>query len=105
MKKLILAIAPLACSAHAEFMTGNDLLNRLQGTTTDQVLGLGYVMGVFDSQRGSMVCPPSQITAGQTKDIVQNYLLSNPQHRHLTGDLLTVVALGSVWPCKKGNGV
>jgi hypothetical protein len=105
MKKLILATALLAGSAHAEFMTGNDLLDKLTGTTTDQVLGLGYILGVFDASRGTYICPPGQITAGQTRDIVKGYLERTPQQRHNTGDLLVVVALGQVWPCKKGNGV
>lgn len=107
MKRAAIALTLMsALTARAEFMSGNDLLDKLTGTTTDQVLGLGYVLGVFDSRRGVDICPPGQITAGQTRDIVKGYLDRNPQHRHHTGDLLTVVALGTVWPCaKKGSGV
>jgi hypothetical protein len=105
MKKLILSAALLAGSAHAEFMNGNDLLDKLTGTSTDQVLGLGYILGVFDASRGTYICPPGQITAGQTRDIVKGYLERNPQHRQNTGDLLTTIALATVWPCKKGSGV
>jgi hypothetical protein len=107
MKKLILATALLAGSAHAEFLSGNELLSRINGTGIDQALALGYVMGVFDVQHSSGVCPPGQVTAGQVRDIVKNYLERTPQNRHMTADVLTLVALGIVWPCKqqKGNGV
>ncbi len=107
MKKLLLALALVAGSAHAEFWNGNDLLEKMTGTNMEQIMALGYVMGVFDSQRSSTICPPtnSGITAGQMRDVVKNYLERNPQHRHHTGDLVTVVALATVWPCKKGNGV
>ncbi len=107
MKKLLLALAFVAGSAHAEFWDGNELFAKMNGSGMEQIMALGYVMGVFDSQRSSTVCPPvnSGITAGQMRDVVKNYLDRNPQHRHHTGDLLTVVALSSVWPCKKGNGV
>lgn len=106
MKKLILATALLAGSAHAEFLTGNELLTRMNGSTTDQVLALGYVMGVFDAQNHIGFCQPGQVSAGQARDIVKNYLERSPQHRHLTADVLAIVALGTAWPCKqKGNGV
>jgi hypothetical protein len=107
MKRLLLACTLVASGAtHAEFWNGNDLLMRMNGQPVEQMQALGYVMGVFDSQRSQTICPPSdQITAGQTRDIVRSYLERNPQHRHHTGDLLTTVALATVWPCKKGNGV
>lgn len=97
----------LCGAAHAEFMTGNQLYSKLTSPGLDQVLGLGYVMGVFDTKRGVDFCPPSEVIAGQVKDIVQGYLERNPQHRQLTGDVLTIVALSSVWSCKqqKGSGV
>lgn len=107
MKKLILATALLAGSAHAEFFTGNQLLSHMRGSTIEKALGTGYVMGIFDANHSKAVCPPDQVTSGQARDIVQNYLEEKPQHRHLTADVLTIVALASVWPCKqqKGNGV
>ena len=107
MKKLVLAMSLLASSAHAEFFTGNNLYSKLTSSGMDQILALGYVMGVFDTKRGVDFCPPGEVVAGQVKDIVQNYLERAPQHRHLTGDILTLAALGSVWPCKqqRGNGV
>ncbi len=107
LKALAFGLALTAGSAHAEFWSGNDLLEKMAGSNMEQIMALGYVMGVFDSQRSNTICPPtnSAITAGQMRDVVRSYLERNPQHRHHTGDLLTIVARGTAWPCKKGNGV
>ena len=108
MKKLI-ALTLLACaSAHAEFFTGNDLLQKLNGSAMESMVGLGYVMGVFDAARGAEHCPPDSITAGQVRDMVKLHLENTPSTRHFVADVQVRYVLGKAWPCadkKKGAGV
>lgn len=103
MKKIII-IAALACgTAHAEFYTGNDLLERMNGTESQKLIALGYVGGVSDSLNNRMICMPSA-TLGQTRDIVKQYLENNPSLRHYSADSLIQSALAPIWPCaKKGS--
>jgi len=111
MKHIILCTALLVGgAARAEFFDGNTLLQRMTGNHSEQMNALDYVMGVADSYNGKEFCPRSgNITSGQINDVVKVYLERNPSLRHLTGDLLTMVALSQVWPCPKnnqrGNGV
>ena len=107
MKKAIFALVMLASvSAHAEFRTGNELHSQLNGTHGQQMLSLGYVMGVADALRSVTICPPETLTAGQASDMVKKYLEDNPAVRHLAGDAIVNRVLSSVWPCaRRGNGV
>lgn len=104
MKRALVLVALMAGAAHAEFWDGNTLLQRMMGNHSEQMNALGYVMGVADSYNGKEFCPRSgNITSGQINDVVKVYLERNPSLRHLTGDLLTMVALSQVWPCPKNN--
>lgn len=105
MKKLLLAAALMCGAAHAEFYTGNDLLAKLNGDFGDKMVGMGYVMGVFDVARGVEHCPPDNITAGQVRDMVKNHLEATPSTRHFVADVQVRYVLKSAWPCKKGTGV
>jgi hypothetical protein len=109
MKKLLLILAVFSASAHAEFYTGNDLYNKQTSTSTiDQMVGLGYVVGVFDTSKGITHCGPPNVTAGQIDDMVKNYLASNPAIRHLPADLLVQGTLAQAWKCqdkKKGSSL
>ncbi len=108
MKKLLLCLALVSGSAQAEFMDGNKLLSDMQGTTTDQIHSIGYVVGVADAIRGVVYCPPSNVTAGQLTDMVKNYLINTPAIRHNTGDRIVSHVLKMMWPCPtrpQGTGV
>ena len=106
MKKLLLATALMCGAAHAEFYTGNDLLSKQQSSSTvDNMVALGYVMGVFDATRGEAHCPPDNVTAGQVKDMVRNHLEATPSTRHYVADMQVRYVLNRAWPCaKKGSG-
>lgn len=97
MKKTLVAaiIALTGASAQAEFLTGNELLQRIDSTDgIERSVGLGYVMGVFDMGLGVLWCDVStKVTAGQVRDITRSYLHSNPDTRHLTADVLVTRAL------------
>lgn len=107
MKKLLVALLMIPAVANAQFRTGNQLLTELQSTETlDRLYGLGYVVGVSDTMLNINHCPPGGITAGQVSDMTKNYLINNPQMRHLAADGLVLMVLRQAWPCaKKGKGV
>ena len=100
MKKLFLLLAFVSASASAEFYTGNDLWERLNGTEVQRHFALGYVAGVADSLNNRIICMPSA-TLGQTRDIVKQYLENNPSIRHYSADSLIQSVLSSMWPCQK----
>ena len=105
MKKLIVSLLFVPTMASAEFLSGNSLLRDMKSDVMDQMLALGYVMGVIDVFTNSTICPPPGITAGQVKDIVQRHLEDNPGSRHFTADSLIRNKLERIWPCAKGRGV
>lgn len=104
VKKLALVALLVASSAHAEFMTGNQLLNDMNGDHSDRMLALGYVMGVHDSTRNVTHCSPPNVIAGQVRDMVKKHLESNPSNRHFSADSIINFLLLQTWPCpKKSN--
>ena len=106
MKKLLVALLMVPSMAHAEFVSGNDLLSRLKSSEyMDKMYGLGYVLGVFDAGQHIRHCAPNGngINAGQIQDMVQQYLEQNPSLRNMAADLLVTDAIRRVWPCKSKN--
>jgi len=101
---LALLMALTTSAAHAEFMTGSDLHDKMRGSMVEQMVALGYVQGVFDALRGSHHCPPRVVQAGQINDMVQQHLTLYPQVRHFTADIIVGYVLGKAWPCAKGSG-
>jgi len=104
MKKLLVTLLFVPAMARAEFFTGNDLLARMNGTTLEQVQALGYVQGVVDAHSSVIICPPSNVTAGQVRDMIKNYLDNSPAKRHYSADVIIGDALEKVWPCKQNRG-
>ena len=99
---LILAAALAATSASAEFLTGNELLERINAEASyDRGIALGYIMGAFDAGQGTTHCAPANVTAGQVRDMVKNVLTSAPAARHHSADSFVSYALMEAWPCKK----
>lgn len=104
MKKLLAGLLMVPCMAHAQFYTGNNLLQKMNSSELwERTLAIGYVMGVSDAQQNIGHCSGQSVTSGQTRDVVKQYLEQNPSVRDLNADLLTVVALGLAFPCAKGN--
>jgi hypothetical protein len=105
MKKIIACFLIAPSIASAEFMSGNDLLNDMNGSNVNKALALGYVIGVSDTLNKVIVCPPMNVTAGQTVDIIKKHLEDNPNIRHYSADSIVATKLGSIWPCQRGKGV
>ncbi len=107
MKRALLCLALVAGSSHAYFKDGNKLLAELNSNTGTNVLpavGLGYITGVADALYGVTNCPPENVTAGQMRDMVKNYLDNTPAIRHLPANQIVSHVLKSVWPCAAAPG-
>ena len=99
---LALAIATCSLVTHAEFYTGNDLLSRMTSDEAPQrAAAIGYIMGVTDAGMGVTHCTPADVTAGQIRDMMRNYLTNTPAERHLTADTLINRVLKATWPCAR----
>jgi hypothetical protein len=104
MNKLIIMLLLTPCIANAEFMDGNDLLSKMNNSEAiPKMVALGYVQGTADVFAGIKICMSKNVTAGQARDVVKQYLEFNPDKRHHSADSLVLNALAQVWPCARGN--
>lgn len=103
MKKLFLLAALMAGTAHAQFFSGNEILQRMeaQDSVVGRSLALGYVAGVLDAAIDVDICPPEQVQIGQARDMVLQWLRANPDKRHLPAAVIVHVVLRNAWPCKQ----
>lgn len=102
MKKLVaVTIMCTALTAQAEFLSGNKLLQYMQGTELERGFALGYVAGAFDVGMNTNHCPPQQVTIQQVLDITKLVLEKLPQHRDKSADSFVSFALKQAWPCKQ----
>jgi hypothetical protein len=107
VRKFLVGLLFIPVMAHAEFFTGNDLLAKMNGDAADRIQAIGYVQGVFDVYVHVTICPPNggrDITAGQIRDMIKNYLTNSPATRHKTAESLIHEAFNSVWPCQNNRG-
>lgn len=105
IKKWLVMLLLVPAVARAEFVTGNDLLSKMRSSEVyDMMYALGYVLGVHDSFEGSTICTGSQVTAGQTRDVVKRFLENNPGQRDMSATVLSIVALMEAFPCKEQKG-
>lgn len=95
---LILALASTA--AHAQFLTGNELYERMQSTGPKLVNAQAYVMGVADSELGVEWCPPNSVTVRQVFDLTSRVLEALPERRHENASYFVSAAIRNAWPCK-----
>ena len=107
MKKLLVGLLMVPTMASAEFLSGNDLYNRMTSPDiTWRMYALGYVVGVYDVNVHLHICPANEknISAGQIKDIAEQFLAANPGLRDKSADSLVREALRRVWPCANRRG-
>lgn len=100
MKKLLIVFLLLPAIVCAEFMTGNNLLEKQRSTSVvENMVALGYVQGVFDATQTAVHCASGAITAGQVNDMVRQYLEMYPSIRHKTADVILTDLFKKTWPC------
>lgn len=100
MKKLLISLLFVPVMAHAEFHSGNSLLDKLKSPEVmDRIQALGYIQGVSDTLQNGSHCIPGNVTAGQLVDMVKNYLENVPMVRNKTADEIVVHVLKTAWPC------
>lgn len=104
MKAAALTLALLSTAAHAEFMSGNDLLAYMNGTGSQQSMALGYIAGAFDAATGSRICAPPTVTLAQVRDMTRQALEQLPAQRHASADTFVVAVAANAWPCRPQRG-
>lgn len=68
---------------------------------------MGYILGVTDTLTTMRIinkrnsCIPENVTAGQIRDIVLQYLQRTPEKRHLPADYLVLSAINSAFNCSE----
>jgi hypothetical protein len=60
-----------------------------------------YIMGVIDSNIGSGLFCPQNITSDQAANVVTKYLNEHPDSWDSSGEALVKAALAQQWPCPK----
>lgn len=104
MKKFVAALMFVPMMAHAEFMNGNILLEKLRSASAvENMVALGYVQGVFDTTQHAIHCAPTSIIAGQINDLARQYLEQNPTIRNRTADMILSDLFKKTWPCANRN--
>lgn len=104
MKNLAITFALsmlLSSVANSQQVTGNDILENLN-SDIDYIRGLtdGYILGMTTGLNyGGEICLPEGVTGQQMVDVVETYLLNNPNERNENGGLLTAYSLLLAFPC------
>ena len=101
MRALAIIIMLAASSAHAQFMDGNDLYDRMNSTGVKLVSAQGYIMAVADSELGVEWCPPSNVTLRQVFDLTKRMLETLPDKRHENASYFVSASIRNAWPCPK----
>lgn len=102
MKTTFIALALMASApVRAEFFTGNDLLDALNGNEVRQGLALGYIAGAFDASMGTRICPPPNVQLSQVRDMTRKALEALPAQRHSSADVFVVAVAANAWPCRQ----
>jgi hypothetical protein len=101
MKALLASLMFVCTSASAMYENGNRLLSDIEGTISQQMYALGYIVGAADAYGNmDLLCIPGTVTKGQLNDVVHISLKTNPSMRDLPADLLVLAALGVYWECE-----
>lgn len=83
------------------FMTSNDLKNFCNGNDFQQGICFGFIVGVNDLGVNTSFCTPTNVTAGQLRDIVIKFLNDNPAELHKPAVANAMFALRNVFPCNR----
>jgi hypothetical protein len=112
-KLILIAIMLMPLSANAgfnAFIDGHKLHDKSRAYTSgdiddDKLYDAGayvyYIMGVIDSNIGSGLFCPQNISSDQAANVVTKYLNEHPQSLDSSGEALVKAALAQEWPCKQ----
>jgi len=105
MKKLMIGLMLVPALSHAEFLSGNELLSRMDsGNHGLEMMALGYVAGVADVGHGVTHCATTTVTIGQVRDMTRELLKAIPDKRHMSADSFVTATLKAAFPCKQSSG-
>lgn len=117
----IAVLLHLPASAH---LSGNELLQKIDGDSSDRLAALFYIHGVVDGTTQTMIffkaardhykdqkssyqlvnnttgiCIPEKVSLGQLVDIVAKGLREYPDSRHFDASLLIATYVKNAFPC------
>lgn len=97
-------LLPFALPAHAQFLTGAQLLQHLDeadagASFAKRTISMGYVSAIYDLAQGDRVCPQEPVTASELMKVVHLYLRAHPERRDEPGAKLVLDALTGRFPC------
>lgn len=124
-----LSFVMTAAPALAVERSGNDLLvdctnlintEAIESVSKDQVLGMGYCIGIIDGLvtfnyvyesvlqaegKGDLVqmCLPQRISTRKLASVIVKYIADNPDQLHNSGQALAAQALVDNYPCEQGD--
>ena len=107
MARIILLLSALLVLGSASAaLDGNTFLSEEHKTDAAQGYWLGYVTAISQAMVDGIIIDDELFTAcfGDSKaqqwlDVVKKYVLDNPEHRHAHMYFLTVLAIGTAFPC------
>ena len=124
-----LSFVMTAAPAIAVERSGNDLLvdctnlintKAIESVSKDQVLGMGYCIGIIDGlvtfnyiyesvlqTEGNsdllQMCLPQRISTRTLASVIVKYIADNPDKSHNSGQALAAQALVANYPCEPGD--
>lgn len=110
--KILVTALILLLVVPAQAMDGNDLVaayNSYKRTKTGVIDGAdnysggmydGYVLGIFQSAQGLVVCVRGEFKNGEVQEVVGQFLDTHPTILQRSALLLTTQALMKAYPCK-----
>ena len=113
-KLVVLSLLTAVCLpniADAHWKSGNQIFSECnvpkndatyyqnQGWCNGFILGVADVMGGGDTVATFKACFRTGVTVQQLHDVTNNYLIANPQYRHMSAHILVAKALSDVFPC------
>lgn len=104
LRLLVLAVAMLISvngTAREQPSSGQELLSKLEGNTSQQIDGMLFVGQVLFSKDKETHCKPAEATVGQAAAITRKFLNANPEMWQQNAASLVIVALGRAWPCPR----
>ena len=103
-----MAAPPFVAPASAYFLDGDELMNHCSATVADErfdpSICLTYIMGAHDAHmfqrtvRNQPRCTPRNLTGGQLREVVVEYLMANPDNRAMDASALVWNAILTEWP-------